>query len=701
MLVLSLTYYNVITMHPFILLSSLYIFFMWPFINSYPKTRKPNFDSINNPITYCCELDGSFSGCVSLYYWFIVARYLGLFQPLSPIWRPRGKFSHCLEPEISEPRKPPDRYRRGCLVLLSFYLYIVFLNTNAVYSQEMSLRSLSALPLTLFSGFFYQAMHRRETAKAIGILFAPNKSIHDGPFFADPFIQLPTDGCPPSDATKLSMLSAWQSANARSPIYMDYAPGSKAICIDTGASSCISNDKNDFISLESVQNQSIAGIGSGLSIEGVGTLRWKINDDDGNAIILHVQNALYVPKVPMCLLCPQQVAQQTANAKDGFHAEANFGKLTYDGFTRTIPYSGRNGLPIVFTAGNVFGPSAMFSPLSVSEVPSTSAYAASLLSTHVAYTGELNLSRTQRLLLLVHASMAHLHLDEVQRLARAGYFGDSLRCIGSCDKPKCRACCIGKAHQRTISTNGTPLKAEHLRPGDCISSDQLESNAPGRIAVWKGKISTTFYHACTFFIDHASNKVHITLNYSTGAEEAVSAKRRFEQMAAEHNVQIKRYHADNGIYASKIFKSSCEALNQTYDFSGVGAKHQNGVAERMIGTITRRARSMLAHATILWPEIISDELWPFALKMAVDVHNSTPGSSGLSPTEIFSGQKSSRCRLRDFHPFGCPVFVLEASLQNGHKIPKWKPRSRMAIYLGNSPDHATYLFLWSSIPLPV
>ena len=208
MLVLSLTYYNVITMHPFILLSSLYIFFMWPSINSYPKTRKPNFDSINNPIIYCCELDGSFSGCVSLYYWFIVARYLGLFQPLSPIWRPRGKFSDCLEPEISEPRKPPDRYRRGCLVLLSFYLYIVFLNTNAVYSQEMSLQSFSALPLTLFSGFFYQAMHQRETAKAIGILFAPNKSIHDGPFIADPFLQLPNDGSPPSDATKLSMLSA-------------------------------------------------------------------------------------------------------------------------------------------------------------------------------------------------------------------------------------------------------------------------------------------------------------------------------------------------------------------------------------------------------------------------------------------------------------------------------------------------------------
>jgi hypothetical protein len=170
---------------------------------------------------------------------------------------------------------------------------------------------------------------------------------------------LPQAGCQVSDAAKLAMLSAWQGTNAHSPVYMDYALGSKAICIDTGASSYISNDKNDFISLETVQHQSIAGISSGLSIEGIQTLRWKINDDNGDTIVLHVQNALYVPKVPMCLLCPQQVAQQTAKENDGFIAEAKFGKLTYDGFVRTIPYnSRRNGLSIFFTAGNAFDPSA-------------------------------------------------------------------------------------------------------------------------------------------------------------------------------------------------------------------------------------------------------------------------------------------------------------------------------------------------------
>jgi hypothetical protein len=247
---------------------------------------------------------------------------------------------------------------------------------------------------------------------------------------------------------------------------------------------------------------------------------------------------------------------------------------------------------------------------------------------------------------------------------------------------------MGKARQRPISSVGTPLKATHLQPGDCVSSDQLESNSPGRIAVSKGKVSTNFYHACTFFIDHASNKVHITMSHSTGADEAVQAKHCFERLAAEHNVQIKHYHSDNGVYASQAFKSSCDALHQKYSFSGVGTKHQNGVVERMIGTITRRAQSMLLHDTLLWPDIITEDLWPFALKMAVDMHNATPGISGLSPDEIFSGQKSTKSHFTDFHPFGCPVFVLEASLQNGHKIPKWKPRSRMGVYLGFSPNHA-------------
>jgi len=88
-----------------------------------------------------------------------------------------------------------------------------------------------------------------------------------------------------------------------------------------------------------------------------------------------------------------------------------------------------------------------------------------------------------------------------------------------------------------------------------------------------------------------------------------------------------------------------------------------------------------------WPKVVTTEFWPFALKMAADVHNATPTDSGLSPEEIFTGKKSQN-KLEDFHTFGCPIFVLEAALQQGNKIPKWQPRSRLALYLGHSPNHA-------------
>jgi hypothetical protein len=101
---------------------------------------------------------------------------------------------------------------------------------------------------------------------------------------------------------------------------------------------------------------------------------------------------------------------------------------------------------------------------------------------------------------------------------------------------------------------------------------------------------------------------------------------------------------------------------------------------------------MLLHVLNKWPDVVTVSLWPYALRLAVDLHNATPGQSSLSPAEIFAGTKD-RNRLADFHAFGCPVFVLEACLQAGHKIPKWEPHSWMAVYLGCSPQHA------SNVPL--
>ena len=49
--------------------------------------------------------------------------------------------------------------------------------------------------------------------------------------------------------------------------------------------------------------------------------------------------------------------------------------------------------------------------------------------------------------------------------------------------------------------------------------------------------------------------------------------------------------------------------------------------------------------------------------------------------------------LKHFHPFGCLVYVLQASLQTRSPFTKWGKRSKIGIFLCHFPHHA------SSVPL--
>ena len=67
---------------------------------------------------------------------------------------------------------------------------------------------------------------------------------------------------------------------------------------------------------------------------------------------------------------------------------------------------------------------------------------------------------------------------------------------------------------------------------------------------------------------------------------------------------------------------------------------------------------------------------------------------GRTPDMKFSGVAAQTLRLRDFHTFGCPVYVLDSRLQSSTMgVPKWEPRARLGIYLGRSPSHAANVAL--------
>jgi transposase InsO family protein len=53
-------------------------------------------------------------------------------------------------------------------------------------------------------------------------------------------------------------------------------------------------------------------------------------------------------------------------------------------------------------------------------------------------------------------------------------------------------------------------------------------------------------------------------------------------MAQDEGFRIKAYHSDNGNFAAADFQEHYKQQQQKFSFSGVGVKHQNGIAERNI-----------------------------------------------------------------------------------------------------------------------
>ena len=70
-----------------------------------------------------------------------------------------------------------------------------------------------------------------------------------------------------------------------------------------------------------------------------------------------------------------------------------------------------------------------------------------------------------------------------------------------------------------------------------------------------------------------------------------------------------RWHSNNGVFILDHFRSDFQGGKQTQSFSGVGAKHQNGKAERSIQTISYWNRKMMNHAALHLPDDNEDSVW--------------------------------------------------------------------------------------------
>ena len=65
----------------------------------------------------------------------------------------------------------------------------------------------------------------------------------------------------------------------------------------------------------------------------------------------------------------------------------------------------------------------------------------------------------------------------------------------------------------------------------------------------------------------------------------------------------------------------------------------------------------------------------------------------MCPDKMWSQSCITHDDLRRAHGWGCPVYVLEPALQDGKKVPKLEPRTRLGMFLGSSQVQSSLLAL--------
>ena len=495
------------------------------------------------------------------------------------------------------------------------------------------------------------------------------------------------------------------------------APGhfQRTAVMDSGATRTSIGNKDEFKCLtEGNTGVELKGIAAGLAIQGEGIVEYDIRMSNGEVVTLRMK-AFWVPDLgPTIRLISPQGIRTTTGLRGTFQVHGNedehgnYDPSSYSelllredkpGWQQSaakhhlrIDYNPKNNLPLV----------------SVALPDHTKHYAAALNSAlDVTDSANQNLDGAQKVLLQWHFKLGHIGFNHLKWLIRSGQLPSKHKqLIDRCVLPKCAACEFAKAKKRptastkiaTVPDQVMNIKKEDLFPGQRISVDHYQSALPGRLYTSRGSTPAhQKYTGGVIFVDHASGRIDIRHQVHLDSAETIEAKIKFEREAHNAGVVVQSYHTDNGIFGTEEFVNELLDKQQTVRFSGVGAAHQNGVAERSIQTVVYMARTMMLHAAMRAPEgFIKSEHWPMAMDQAVWLYNRIPRQdSGCSPHELWSRSTLHKQeQLADCHVWGCPVYVLEPSLQkSGIKIPKWNPRSRRGVNLGFSRIHSSLIGL--------
>jgi hypothetical protein len=118
----------------------------------------------------------------------------------------------------------------------------------------------------------------------------------------------------------------------------------------------------------------------------------------------------------------------------------------------------------------------------------------------------------------------------------------------------------------------------------------------------------------------------------------LKGKNTFDKGAAQFNVNIRKFKADNAPFSAIEFKNYVANKGQEITFSGVYAHHPIGIAQREINAITSWSRMMMLHTILHWLEQTTLYLWSFSMDHTVYCWNHLPNKAHrIAPLEAFTG----------------------------------------------------------------
>ena len=163
-------------------------------------------------------------------------------------------------------------------------------------------------------------------------------------------------------------------------------------------------------------------------------------------------------------------------------------------------------------------------------------------------------------LLRHHYQFGHMPFNKLQALAKQGIIPKK---HSKCMMPACASCLCAKSAKRQWRSKTSVSRCAELvtAPGQATSADQLASPTPGLIAQMTGKLTTKRHKHATVHADQFSRLGYAYLQKTATAEETLEGKRAFELCAQNNGVNVRGYHADNGMFRANKWVLDCKLKN--------------------------------------------------------------------------------------------------------------------------------------------